>query len=597
MSRLLRSTALLSFALGACSGPPAVETPAAGAQGDSNAGHVQLQRLGDEYIDAVATLDPVVIALGLTDIRTPDHATLTDNTPDGLASFRRKEDAILERLQKIDPASLARADWVTWQSLQETLEASVGQRVCRSELWDINHLQSWHTSFATLAREQPVGTDAERAAALKRWSKLPAYIAQSRANLEAGVAAGYSAPKSVVHRVIGQFDTIVAAPLDENPFYEFVTRAGEHPDFQAAVKTLFETEIVPALAAYRDFLRDTYLPAARDEIAIKVLPTGAECYEALLRSWHSTRIGSERTWRRGQEAVAANKAAVIERGKAMFGESDFATILKRVSEAPGNRFASEAELIDTTRALVPVEREKVARFFTKLPEQPLVVEPFPDFLKGTGQASRYEQKPESEGPAVYRIGTDGWETQTRGRAAIIAAHEGWPGHHLQIATARGLQGLHPVTRLATSAAYIEGWARYAEALAEEAGVYEGGYGEITRRAWPARGMVIDPGIHLYDWTREQAVAYAMESGNFTPQTAEDLIDRVAAWPGQLTAYDTGGLEIFALREEAQERLGDAFDIRAFHDRILENGALPLGALREHVEAWIEAEGAGTGTAR
>ena len=128
-------------------------------------------------------------------------------------------------------------------------------------------------------------------------------------------------------------------------------------------------------------------------------------------------------------------------------------------------------------------------------------------------------------------------------------------------------------------------------------IYEGGYGEITRRAWPARGMVIDPGIHLYGWTRQQAVAYAMESGNFTPQTAEDLVDRVAAWPGQLTAYDTGGLEIFALRKEAEERLGDAFDIRSFHDRILENGALPLGALREHVEAWIEAEGANTGTGR
>ena len=250
-------------------------------------------------------------------------------------------------------------------------------------------------------------------------------------------------------------------------------------------------------------------------MAIKALPKGAECYEALLRNYHSARIGAERTYARGQAAVAAHTAAVIERGKAIFGESDFTAILRRVNEGPENRFKSEEELIEATRALVPVTREKVAPFFTQLPAQELIVEPFPEFLKGTGQSSRYEQKSEAEGPATYRIATDDWETQTRARATIVVVHEGWPGHHLQIATARGMEGLHPATRLASSGAYIEGWARYAEALAEEAGIYEGGYGEITRRAWPARGMVMDPGLHLYGWTREQAVAYAMESGNFT----------------------------------------------------------------------------------
>jgi uncharacterized protein (DUF885 family) len=349
---------------------------------------------------------------------------------------------------------------------------------------------------------------------------------------------------------------------------------------------LFESEIVPALVAYRDFLRDEYWPAAREEMAITTLPSGAECYEALLRAHHSADIGAERTYEKGRETVAANTAAVVERGKAMFGESDFTAILERVGELPENRYRSEEELIEDTRALVPVTREKVAPFFTQLPAQDLKVEPFPEFLRGTGQSSRYEQKPDAEGPATYRIATDDWETHTRGRAAIVAVHEGWPGHHLQIATARGLEGLHPATRLASSGAFIEGWARYSEALAEEAGIYESGFGEITRRAWPARGMVMDPGLHLYDWTREQAVAYALESGNFTPETAEDLVDRIAIWPGQLTAYDTGGLEIFALRRMAEERLGRAFDIREFHERILENGALPLGALREHVEAWI-----------
>ena len=584
MSRLFCIATAAALGLAACSRAP--EVPAETPQADTHTVHAELRSIGDDYIDAVVTIDPLFVYFGFTDVKTPDHSAMPDNSPEAVARFRASEDALLERLGNIDPNTLARADWVTWQALKETLEASVGQRVCELDLWDLNHMSGWHTWFPDVAREQPVETKEERAAALARWSKLPQYIEQDRAYLEEGLSKGYSAPKSVVRRVVGQFDSIIATPLEQNPFYEFVTRAGGHPEFQAEAKLLFDSEIMPALATYRDFLRDDYLSAAREEMAIKALPRGVECYDALLRAYHSIEIGAERTYEKGKETVAANTAGVVERGKAMFGVSDFTAILKRVSEAPENRFTSEEELIQQTRALVPVTREKVAPFFTKLPAQELTVEPFPEFLRDSGQSSRYEQKPESEGPATYRIATDDWETQTRGRAAIVVVHEGWPGHHLQIATARSIADLHPATRLASSGAYIEGWARYSEALAEEAGIYEQGYGEITRRAWPARGMVMDPGLHLYDWSRERAIAYAVESGNFTPETAEDLVDRIAVWPGQLTAYDTGGLEIFALRAKAEDRLGDAFDIREFHDRILENGAVPLGALRQHVDAWI-----------
>lgn len=587
MKKTVLSAIAFTLTIVACSRAPDATAPAVeNAEADPAAAHAELQRIGDDYLDAVKTLDPLFIYFGFTDVLTPDHAAMTDNSPQGVAAFRSREDALLARLKAIDGKALSdRADWVTWHALKESLEASVGQRVCESQYWSLNHMSGWQTYFPDISREQPVATENDRAAALARWSKFPAFIAQDRSYIEEGLSKGYSAPKSVVRRVIGQFDSIIAAPLEKNPFYDFATRAADQPEFQAEAKTLFENEIMPAFVSYRDYLRDTYLPAARDELAVKSLPKGAECYEASLRAYHSAQIGAEKTFERGKETVAANTQAVIERGKAMFGEEGFGEILQRVQDAPENRFASEEQLIEETRALVPVTREKSAPFFSQLPDQELIVEPFPDFLKGTGQSSRYEQKPAAEGPATYRIATDDWKTQTKGRAEIVVVHEGWPGHHLQIATARGLTGLHPATRLASSSAYIEGWARYAEALAEEAGIYNK-YAEITRRAWPARGMVMDPGLHVYGWTREQAVAYGVESGNFTPESAEDLVDRIAVWPGQLTAYDTGGLEIFALRKAAEDRLGDKFDIREFHDRVLENGALPLGALREHVEAWI-----------
>lgn len=551
----------------------------------------ELNAIADDYLAAALEIFPfAVVSAGLGDVVKEDLAAMDDNSPQGLAGLERAEDQLADRLAAIDETALSsRADRVLHETLKEAFQSAKGQRVCRLNLWGVNHMSGWQNSFPQVAAAQPVETPVERAMALARWRRLPAYLRQEEANLEAGLALGYSAPKRVVARVVAQLDSILAAPPEDSPFLSFASKAQGDEAFDAAIGKLATEEIAPAIAAFRDYLRDDYMPRARDDLSILAIPNGERCYEALLRAYHTAAIGAKATFERGAAAVAANRADVIQRGEAMFGESGFAAILQHTKDDPANRFKSERELVDFTRAAAPVAREKIAPFFSKLPEQDLVVEPFPDFLKGTGQSSRYEPKPAADGAATYRIDTDEWAAQTKGEAEIVLVHEGWPGHHLQIATAYGLEGLHPITRLFGSTAYIEGWARYAEGLAEDAGLYESGYGAITRRAWPARGMVMDPGLHLYGWTNEEVKAFAIESGRFDETSAEALLDRLAVIPGQLTAYDTGGLEITALRDEAVARLGARFDIQAFHDRILENGAVPLGALRRHVEAWIAEE--------
>ncbi len=575
-----------AFLLGACGGPAAKPADDPGAD---------VRAIADEYLAAIQELSPFsVVYAGARDIIEEDGAAMEDNSPRALARFRAAEDRLEPRLAAIDPAALtAKADWVSYWTLKEAIAASRDLRVCEAQFWSVNHMFGWQTAFARVADEQPVATTVDRAEALARWRKLPAFLAQEEANLRAGLAAGYSAPKRVVARVIGQLDSILGAGAEDLPFLSFAARAEGDAKFAAAVKSLAADDLLPAITRFRDFLRNDYLPAARDALSISALPNGEECYEAMLRQYHTASIGAEATFARGQATVDANRQAVIDRGRDLTGAEDFAEILKRVKTAPGNRFASEQELIDWTRALIPVTKEKSKPMFARLPAQDMIVEPYADHLKGTGQSSSYETRPAAEGPAVYRIATDEWAEQTRGEAEIVAVHEGWPGHHLQIATAASIDGLHPVMRLLGSTAYIEGWARYSEMLAEEAGLYESGYGAISRRAWPARGMVLDPGLHRYGWTNEQVKAFAIESGRFTDESAEVLLDRIAALPGQLTAYDTGGLEIVRLRNEAVRRLGARFDIQAFHERTLENGAVPLAALSAHVEAWIAAEEAKT----
>ena len=224
-----------------------------------------------------------------------------------------------------------------------------------------------------------------------------------------------------------------------------------------------------------------------------------------------------------------------------------------------------------------------------MPVQPAVVEPLKPEQRNTGVSSHYEPDPDDRKPGVYRINLDHPEADRRGAAEITLVHETWPGHHLQLALARGVGKRHPLSALAFNSAYVEGWARYSEALSEEAGIYTTPYAQISRRLWPARGMVVDPGIHMFGWTREQAVQFMAESGRFSPETSAEMVDRIAAMPGQLTAYDSGGLEIVALRREAEAALGDRFDLKQFHQRVLGDGVVPLAFLRERVQAWIAEE--------
>lgn len=584
--RVLTTAAIIM--LTACGAPESETTVAADEA--SLAPATELHTIADEYLAANLQQSPFSATFaGLGDAIEQDQSAFNDISPDVRAAFENIEDNLLVRINDINADQFEGADWALYETLREAMKANAETRICNQHLWSLNHMFGWQNAFPIIAAAQPVESAEDRTMALERWARLPAFLAQDRANLEDGLLQGFSAPKRVTARVIAQLDSLLERPAAQSPFITFAANT-EDEAFREAAENLVSDQINPAIAAYRDYLRDEYLQRARDALAITALPDGAACYEAMLRSYHTAAIGAEETYRRGRETVNGHMQSVIDRGEAMFGITDFTEILRRVKDAPENRFESEDQLLAETRAFIPVTKEKVAPFFSSLPEQELVVEPYPDYLKGTGQSSRYEQKPLAEGAATYRINTDDWRDDTRGGAEIVAVHEGWPGHHLQISTAHGLGDLHPIMKLLRSTAYVEGWARYSEALAEEAGVYESGFGEITRRAWPARGMVVDPGLHLYGWTNEQAKSFVRESGRFESEEAgENLLDRLAVIPGQLTAYDTGGLEIFALRSEAEERLGENFDIRGFHDRILENGALPLGALRAHVRAWIAEE--------
>lgn len=553
--------------------------PSASARADSLAARVTA--MADEYVREYKAMYPEnALFSGFTDV--PDR--FGDNSPDGIAAWRRREDAWAAELARIDARALwGRPEWVTYGFLREAVEASRQMRVCRAELWGVNQMTGWQTVVSDMAGQQAVGTPQAREHALRRWGDLPRFLDTEVANLRQGVRQGYTAPRRLVELVIPQLDAYLSVPPDSSPLASPALRDSS-PEFRAAWTALVRGRIDPAIRRYRDYLANEYLAQARTTPGVSGNPDGRACWEAQYRQYTSLQRAPEATSRLGEATVARYAAESAALGREVFGVGDVAGLTRRLEEDPRNHFTSRDELQAFARENIRHAAEVAPRYFNHVPPTPVEVVPIPGFMEATA-SSNYQPAPhDGSRPAVFNLQLYHAERQQRGTIEVMTFHETFPGHHLQFSAAQRLGTLHPVTQLVMNGAFMEGWARYAEQLAEEMGMYSPA-GRITRRVWPGHGLMLDPGLNVFGWTRERAVGFIVSAGRSRP-SAETQVDRVIALPAQATSYDTGALEILALREQARRELGPRFDIKAFHDVVLGNGAVTLPMLREQVEHWI-----------
>lgn len=585
-----------AVALWALLSPPwssteAAQTPAQQSPSQSSADGqrvaASVTRLADAYVaEFVARFPDRAELNGFSAAR---HDVLTDNSSQALREWQQVEDLWAKEIEGFDGASLqGRPEWMTLGFLREAIESSRGLRVCRNELWPVNQLKGWQAYMAQLAAVQPVGTVQARADALARWAQLPRYLNVEIRNLREGARSSYTTPKRNVQLVIGQLDNLLAEPAEKWPLYSPAERDGT-ATFQDAWKSLLIRQIKPAIERYRTFLRDEYLATARESIALTAHPQGGACYQASFRAQTTIERSATDTFELGRREVERNLAAALEIGREHFGTRDLDTLVARIRDDRSNRFETREQFRGFAVDAVARARSRVGQWFAAMPGSDITVEPYPAFLEREMSDRYWPAAADGSRPAKYQITLYGFAEMTRSNAEITAFHEAYPGHHLQIGLALERQASHPITRLVGNSGFSEGWARYAEALAEEMGLYSSHLARANRRLWPARGMVVDPGLHLFGWTREQAVDYIAQSGRNSREAAAALVDRIAVSPAQLTAYDTGALEFFSLREQAKAALGKRFDIREFHTAVLANGTVTLPMLREQGRIWLQSK--------
>jgi uncharacterized protein (DUF885 family) len=560
-----------------------------GSDGDSLA--TRVRRLADTYLAAYFERHPDEATLdGVTNVR---HDRLPDNSPGATARWWRREDAWLAELEGIDPAPLAgRPEGIAYGIMRDALEGSVGVRVCRFELWSASHSgASWLNVVTSLAALQPVGTDDARRQALARWRAVPRYIAIETANHREGMRRGYTAPQGPVRTLMTQLDTLLATPVERSPLFD-PARRDSTPGFHAELAAVIERDIVPAMRRYRAFLAGEYLPRARSAIGVSAIPHGDECYRAAIRATTGLALSPDSVHRLGIATVTELEGEMRAIAVRSFGTADVSQLLERLRTDTAYTFHSRDEMLAQARGAVERARAASGRWFGRLPRAAIVVEPYPAFSERQSVGEWNPPAEDGSRPGIYFLSTYDPTRKSRADLEALSFHETIPGHHQQgaIALERG-DTIPAIARYFWSPGFGEGWAEYAEQLADEMGLYSSDtarFGALADITLSATLLTVDTGINAFGWTREQAIAYILGATRVPRLRAEVGVDRYPMRPAQGLSYGLGRLEIRRLRALAEQALGPRFDIRAFHDRVLANGAVPLPVLRAEIERWIAA---------
>ena len=549
-----------------------------------------IEELADEYLAELKEADALMGTY--YSIEGARHDRLPDNSLAAMAAWRAKEDAWLAELARIGtPSDIGSRDWVTHGLLKEQLEGAAAMRICRNELWGASTTTSWHTWLPFVFDIQPLDTVELRVQALARLGAVPTYIENEIANLREGLRLGYSAPRVTVEAVPAQLRSLIG------PDSIFLGPAKRSDDaaFSEAAEQIYYDEIAPALNRFADFIENEYLNEARETLAVSGNPNGEACYPALVRAFVTVGVPAEQIHAVGLEQVANIRQEIQATLDGHFGGGDVSAFLRRVNEDPDFTFDTEEAVLKYSTDALDAVKAAMPKVFGALPKADVLVKPYPQFAE-SGSGEYHSSSEDGTRPGIFYIAVTDPTGRSRSNQLATLHHETFPGHHLQGAIALELGGQqHPLARYLWNSGYGEGWALYSERLADELGLYPtpldriGLYSDQIARA---SRLVIDSGLHTMGWTRQQAVDYMMANSGWAPVDIQNEIDRYISWPAQATSYMLGMLEIRRLRILAENTLGDDFDIRGFHDRVVGMGSITLPMLKESVEEWIAQKQAG-----
>lgn len=524
---------------------------------------------------------------------------LPDVRPQAEREQRRRLIALGERLARIDPAVLARGDALDHRLLTRNIAQAVEQAGFDLQRIAFENDSGFHTLADYLARTTTIASREDAQAWLARLEALPAYYEQNIANLRRGIRTRHTQPRIVVERVLEvarrQASTSAQASVLLLPFERMpasIPQASQ-ADIRAGALALVRDRILPVQRRFLEFLEREYLPAARPELAWRTMPEGEASYRFLVRRETTTRMSPDEIHRLGLSEVARIRGLMEQTIQETGFEGGFAEFLRMLRTDTRFYAQTPADLLEKASEIAKRADDQLPRMFGTLPRLTYGVRPVPENIAEGYTTGRYWPGSMQLGQAGgYMVNTSHLDQRPLYELPALTVHEAVPGHHLQIALAQETSDLPYYRRNYGPTAFVEGWGLYAEFLGEEMGIYRDAYerfGRYSYEMWRACRLVADTGIHWLGWSIEQARRCFAENSALAPHNIQTELERYISWPGQALAYKVGELRLRALRTEAEQALGERFDLRAFHDLLLLGGALPLDVVEERVRDWIARE--------
>lgn len=514
-----------------------------------------------------------------------------------LEMLYEKDLEFMERLQAISRDRMSDEWQLNYDIYEIQLENGLRAFELNDHLLPLNGWWDYHATFADVSNRTNLRNLEDYENFLGRLSDFPEHNAGYIERMRLGIETGFVRPKIVFEDYLASVEAHINEDPEETnwfePFKNFPSAVDEeeHERLMDEARQIISEKVVPEYEKLRNFLRDEYMPAATETIGITEVPGGDEYYQYLIEMHTTLDLTAEEIHQTGLDEVARIREEMMEIVEETGFGDDFDGFVEFLRTDPQFYAESPEELMKETAYVLKKMDGKLPELFKTLPRLPYGIMEIPAYL-APRTATAYYSRGAGDGTRAGFYAVNTYDLQSRPLYEVVALslHEAVPGHHLQIALQQELDGLPRFRSGASFTAYTEGWALYSERLGLEVGMYNDpfdNFGRLSYEMWRALRLVVDTGMHAMGWTRDEAINYMAENSALSMHNIRSEVNRYIFWPGQALAYKMGEIKIRELREQAEEELGDDFDLREFHDVILLNGPLPLNVVEANVMDWID----------
>jgi len=526
---------------------------------------------------------------------------ISDYSVRAINEWLAAEQDTLMKLAAIDPTGLSDQDQISRELLMRDITDD--QEGAEFKEWEmpVDQMGGIYSTYPQLVAQLSFTTVKDYDDWIARLHKIPGAFDQVTTNMSIGVDDKRVPPKFLLEKALEQVNQLANEKPEDSPLalplknFPASISAAEQARIKTEMLDAIDKEVLPAYKRFARFLQVSYIPAGRSDPGISALSDGAKYYQFLIRRTTTTNLTADQIHEIGVEEVQKDEAEMLAIAQKL-GFKDLAGLRADIKTNPKLKASSAQALLDTYRGYLKPMQARLPQLFGHLPKSPFEVVPVPDYLEKNASAAYYEPgTPDGSRPGHLFINTYNFADRHLDEVEAVAYHEGLPGHHMQISIAQEMQGVPEFRKFEGFTAFIEGWGLYAERLGKDVGLYQdpySDYGRLEGDIWRAIRLVVDTGVHSQHWTRQQMVDYFHEHSATDETDVQAEVDRYIAWPSQALAYKIGQLKILELRDRAKKELGDKFDIRAFHDQVIDSGALPLDVLDERITAWIASQKSG-----